>query len=619
MSDGTEYQSMSQELQISEAKYRLLYEGLQDAVLLYDQRIISCNRATLAMFGYESEAELLGKLPSDLSPPTQPDGQDSKIAAFAAVEKAITEGEYRFEWQHRRRNGEEFCAEVWLATLDLGEQQVIQAVVRDISQRKQREAALEAAKEAAEVANQTKSEFLANMSHELRTPLNGILGYTQILQRTDNLNIHREGLSVIYQCATHLLTLIEDVLDFAKIEARKLELLPTNFHLPSCLLSVMEMSRIRAEEKDIHFFYEIPPDLPEGVQGDDKRLRQVLINLLTNAVKFTEKGQVLFKVTLLEQTGEQVSLRFQVKDTGIGIPSCYLEQIFLPFEQVSLSHHHTEGTGLGLAISQHIARTMGSEIQVISQVGKGSDFWLDLTFPIVEEWVKTAVVQEGELITGYIGETRKVLIVDDKEVNCAILLDILHPLGFECQVARDGKEGLAIAQNFQPDLILTDLVMPSLDGFEMTRRLREQERFKDTIILALSASVLNNDQAKSLAVGCNGFVSKPIDISKLLQTLHQLLQIEWVYATTEVNLSSPLPELPLIIPPSSVLERLHQSAKIGDIAAVEGEAQELKALDAKYESFCVKLLELAHDFDDQGIVKFIESLSTNLSAKLPAN
>ncbi|MCW6034958.1 response regulator [Spirulina subsalsa FACHB-351] len=607
MSDGIKEQSMSQELQISEAKYRLLYEGLQDAVLLYDQKIISCNRATLAMFGYELESELLGKLPSDLSPPTQPDGRDSQVAALAAVEKAIAQGEYRFEWQHRRCNGEEFWAEVWLATLALGEKQVIQAVVRDISDRKQREAALQAAKEAAEVANQAKSEFLANMSHELRTPLNGILGYTQILQRTDNLNIHREGLSVIHQCATHLLTLIEDVLDFAKIEANKLEIIPTNFHLPSFLLSVVEMSRIRAEGKDIQFCYEIPLDLPPGVQGDEKRLRQVLINLLTNAIKFTEQGTVLFKVIILEQTGEQITLRFLVKDTGIGIPKSHLEQIFLPFEQAGFPHHHTEGTGLGLAISQHIAETMGSRIEVISEVGKGSKFWFDLTFPVVQEWAKLSVVQQGQLITGYIGATRKVLIVDDKEVNRAVLLDILHPLGFECQVAEDGREGLAIAQTFKPDVILTDLVMPNLDGFEMTRRLREQEAFQDTIILALSASVLNNDHAKSLAVGCNGFIPKPIDLQKLLHDLHQLLQIEWICETPEISLTPSAVELPLIFPPSPVIDRLHQAAKIGDISAIEMEATQLKSLDEKYEPFCAKLLKLTQDFDDQGILTFLEA------------
>ncbi|MEG4326459.1 PAS domain-containing protein, partial [Microcoleus sp. herbarium5] len=474
----------------------------------------------------------------------------------------------------------------------------------DIQDRKQTEIVQEKAREAAEAASRAKSEFLANMSHELRTPLNGIMGYAQILQRSKVLNEEeRSRIDVIYQCGSHLLTLINDILDLSKIEAQKVELMPTDFHFPAFLQGVAEMSRIRAEIKGIHFHFPSSPELPIGIRADEKRLRQVLFNLLSNAIKFTDEGSVTFIVSFATEG----KIRFEVRDTGTGIAQEQLEAIFQPFEQVGDRRRQTEGTGLGLAISQRIVELMGSTIQVQSEMNVGSIFWFDVSLPQADEWVKTSQIDHHGQIIGIKDCQPKIVVIDDKWANRSVINNLLSPIGFEVFEANDGLEGWEKILEVQPDLIVTDLLMPELDGFEVIKRVRESENFKDTVIIVSSASVFETDQYRSLEAGGNAFIPKPIQATELLQKLQQYLDLEWVYEANEEPLAIASDTNELIAPPAKEMEMLYELAMKGNFLEIVKQAVLLEEIDTQYIPFAKRLHQMAKDFQDEELLTFIES------------
>ncbi len=608
--DITQRKQVEEALRASEERFELAMRGANDG--LWDW-----NLETNEVYFSPRWKQILGYAEHELSPHVDeffkllhPDDQaptTDKITAY--FDKKIPAYEVTFRLQHKDGHY------VWILSRGIAvwnEQAKPLRMVGthvDLTAQKQAEEALSQAKEAAEVANRAKSAFLANMSHELRTPLNGILGYAQIL-KLHNLNAQQqEGIAVIQRSGEYLLTLINDVLDLSKIEANRIELVPTAFYFDDFLGEMNELFQMRAQQKGIPFHYQPLTQLPTIVHADETRLRQVLINLLGNAVKFTEQGCVTFKVSSIQNPkGQTWKIRFQVEDSGIGISQDELSKIFLPFQQAGERNYQAQGTGLGLAISKKLVEMMDGKLQVNSTLGQGSTFWMELD---LQEISNAAPEQtDKHEIIGFDGPPRTLLVVDDKWENRSVLVNLLAPLGFKMMEACDGQESVDKALQTQPDAILMDLMMPVKDGFEATSEIRKIPELKEVVIIAISASAFDFHQQQSQEAGCDDFIAKPFQRDVLLEKLQKHLNLKWIYDKTqstpsqrqksEKSLFSSLWEGGNFQPPAIKGPSPEQAAILfefslkGDIESIMDYVEKLEQ--TELQTFSIEIKKLAEEF-----------------------
>ncbi|MFC6192002.1 PAS domain S-box protein [Dyadobacter subterraneus] len=519
LQDITSRKQEEQEILQSEIKYRTLYNSTSDAVMLLNgDGFFDCNTSALEMYEIDSFEEFYALSPMDLSYPYQSDGRDSAKTILEYCVVALQNGSCRFEWEQKRmKSGETFTVEILLNAIDLNGSQILQSVVRDITERKFAEQEIRLARQQAEAASKSKSEFLTNMSHEIRTPLNGVIGFTDLLMKTDLDSTQHQYLSMVFQSANSLLDIINDILDFSKIEAGKLELATEKIDLLEICGQVTDMITYQAHQNNLEVLLNIASNVPRYICVDPVRLRQILINLLGNAVKFTEKGEIELKVDVLTETGDDTTFRFSVRDTGIGINSKNLQKIFEAFAQEDASTtKRFGGTGLGLPISNKLLALMNSELQLESVPGKGSTFYFDVTFKSfqspVSDWSD-------------IESVRKVLIAENNTVNGIILKNMLLNRQIESEIVQTGREVIEkLSAGNHYDVILMDYHLPDLDGISVSRRIRETfgQSGTEQVILLMNRS--SDDKDISILSEELNLVqlNKPVKIERLFNVLLKL-------------------------------------------------------------------------------------------------
>ncbi|HEY9781428.1 MAG TPA: ATP-binding protein [Leptolyngbyaceae cyanobacterium] len=487
----------------------------------------------------------------------------------------------------------------------------------------QRTVELNSAKQTAEGANRAKSEFLANMSHELRTPLNAILGFTQLMHRDSSLTPQQqENLGIISRSGEHLLSLINDVLDMSKIEAGLIALNENDFDLYSVLDAIEEMFQLKAESQGLQLLFELAPEIPQYVRTDERKLRQVLINLLGNAIKFTQKGGVTLRVgaecgehTTYEQFNPKTqnpkphTLLFEVEDTGSGIAPNEMESLFEPFVQTETGRKSQQGTGLGLPISRKFVQLMGGDIEVNSVLGKGTSFKFDIQVTLADAAQIQTQQQTHRVKSLEPGQPEyRILVVDDRPANRLLLTKLLTPIGFQVREAENGLNAIAIWESWEPHLIWMDMRMPVMNGYEATRRIKSHVKGQATAILALTASTCESERAIVLSAGCDDFVRKPFQEDVLFEKMAQYLGVRYIYEhkdkfesrTTKAFILEPSC---LQAMPNEWVEKLH-------LAAAQLDAETIAALVAQIPAenhpLAQALLDKVQDFDFDQIMNLAQ-------------
>jgi len=522
-------EARTKELKATESRFRILFDDTPLPLFLYDVgtlQYIEVNAATVARYGYTRE-EFLSMKVTDIRPP------EDLPRLFEHLR--LQEAQDRRLWKHCLKNGATIDVEITSRSIDWNERPAVLVAAQDVTERKRAELELTKAKEMAEASSLAKGAFLANMSHEIRTPMNGILGMTELLFGTALEREQREYLEMLKGSAGALLTIINDILDFSKIEAGKLDLNYDEFELRESLNATMKALQISAHQKRLLLTWDILPDVPEHVIGDPVRLRQVVCNLVGNAIKFTEQGEVSLKVQKEAEQGGQVLLHFSVRDTGIGIAPDKHALVFESFAQADTSTTRKfGGTGLGLPISQRLAKMMGGTIWLDSAVGEGSTFHFTVSFRILESIAHRSAEPAAQGLPALRDPHQessvkplRVLVAEDNKVNQVIVERMLGKAGHTAAIVDNGREALRALKDQEFDLMLCDMQMPEMDGFAAMTQIRANELSsgRHLPIIALTAHSMKGDEERCLAAGADRYISKPIDIRRLLSEIDSLVNL----------------------------------------------------------------------------------------------
>jgi len=519
----------TQDIAKQKTAFETLFEKSPNGELIIENGLfVQCNEKVVEILGYTNKQQFLPCTPIQLSPRYQPDGRLSQEKAPEMLAQALANNGHVFEWMHRRANGEDFWCEITLTPLSLpGRDDLLFAAWRDISEQKAVEESMQRARDLAEAATRQKSEFLANMSHEIRTPMNAIIGMTHLALQTGLSEKQHNYIAKAHQAGASLLGILNDILDFSKIEAGKLNLEQSLMRLDELMANLSGLMTFKAEEKGLRLALHIDSDVPNELLGDPLRIRQILINLTSNAIKFTpEGGEVDLCVALKERVGDSVAIHFSVTDTGIGLSPTQQQKLFQPFSQVdSSTTRQFGGTGLGLAISNQLVHKMGGQIRVSSRPERGSTFEFTLRLKLAPASPSRAKPQHADHANDEndqalsVLQGARVLLVEDNEINLELARELLSMSGLHTAVATNGQEALLMLEKQHFDGVLMDCQMPVMDGYEATRRIRADTRFANLPIIAMTANTMKGDREKVIEVGMNDHIAKPLDPDLMLKIM----------------------------------------------------------------------------------------------------